>query len=386
MRFHDARRSSFAPPKPARRPSSSEARVQIQVVDRPIKVGIVTPCFWKGGAEQWIKDICRHVKHPVELTDLVVLRSKDASIQEIRKAGASWRVRIGSGHVADLAENCDVVLTWGTDIALRWSPNTHARLVFACHFDASNAWNESLLRKSFRADAFVACSPEALKAIPKRFEKKTIVITNGVDTSRLKTELSKEQAKKSFGIDPRKSVLGFVGRTSHEKGPEISLAAIRQLPDSWTLLVAGDDRRNVWGSSKELDDRIVPLGFCSDVARLYRAMDVVIVPSAQEGFGYVIAEAWSAGVPVVSDLVGVAKLQPSFVTRIHAALHKNMTPHQQKTARVRMLRQDLAGAVMRAQKFDVAEPKEFVDRELSCDVFGQRWTDFLKSSVSWRES
>jgi len=107
--------------------------------------------------------------------------------------------------------------------------------------------------------------------------------------------------------------VGVVGRLRGEKGQAVLLEAfakIREGCDDLRLRVVGDgpDRAKLEARARELGiaDCVEWMGSRppEEVRRLYRTMDVVVVPSLAEGFGLVAAEALAAGRPVVASDVG----------------------------------------------------------------------------------
>lgn len=90
-------------------------------------------------------------------------------------------------------------------------------------------------------------------------------------------------------------VVSLVGRLDPVKGHRELLAAA---PDDARLLFVGPD------AFEGADSRVVCTGWREDVLELIAGSDVVAVPSINEGFGLVAAEALSVGTPVVGYAVG----------------------------------------------------------------------------------
>lgn len=101
-------------------------------------------------------------------------------------------------------------------------------------------------------------------------------------------------------------VVGFLGGADPRKGLDVLVGAINREADLFGLL-AGPALR------VSLGPRTRSLGELSDVDRLLRVVDALVVPSRFEPFGLVVLEAAAKGVPViVSPAVGSAPLVDSF--------------------------------------------------------------------------
>jgi len=139
----------------------------------------------------------------------------------------------------------------------------------------------------------------------------------GVDLERFAPG-DRAAAKKRFGFSDDPLVV-FVGRLQAFKGTDIAVDAMRHLkrliPDAQLAIVGGDSPRGSSGERMRLrltarrlgvSDRLrfmEPVGH-ERLPELYRAADVVVVPSASESFGLVALEASACGTPVVATAVG----------------------------------------------------------------------------------
>lgn len=123
----------------------------------------------------------------------------------------------------------------------------------------------------------------------------------------------RDSTRKRLQIPARALVFGFVGRLTRDKGLNELLGAFRVIlntrMDAFLMLV-GDPER-LGSLDPELLDwarqerRVIFVGFVADTERYLAAMDVFVLPSYREGFGSVIVEAESMGVPVVAtDIPG----------------------------------------------------------------------------------
>lgn len=149
-----------------------------------------------------------------------------------------------------------------------------------------------------------------LAAIPKAADVETIVFPvmhrnsqqTGLDVPRRTDRAART------GV-----IILFVGRLSREKGLDFFLpvfADAAKTHSAVTLLVAGDgpDRVFLEQEAERLGvrDRVIFLGFVHDVETLYAQADFVVIPSRQESWSRVAAEAVAVGVPVLMTDVGCA--------------------------------------------------------------------------------
>lgn len=174
------------------------------------------------------------------------------------------------------------------------------------------------------ADRLIANTAEEGAALVELYgadPAKVRVVTPGVDLDRF-TPGSRTASRQRLGLPLDAIVLTFVGRIQPLKAPDVLLRAAAR------LLAAREDLRSrlvihiVGGPSgaglarpAHLVDLAVRLGI-SDVVRfdppvpqadlvdVYRAADIVAVPSYNESFGLVALEAQACGTPVVAAAVG----------------------------------------------------------------------------------
>ena len=125
-----------------------------------------------------------------------------------------------------------------------------------------------------------------------------------------KEEWKKEYSEK-YNICDSHFVYGFVGRIDKDKGFNELLDAYYQVKDENTkLIIVGPDDKNDTVDQELLnkaknDESVIFTGRTSTVEKYLSIMNVFILPSYREGFGSVVIEAQSMGVPViVSNIPG----------------------------------------------------------------------------------
>jgi glycosyltransferase involved in cell wall biosynthesis len=142
---------------------------------------------------------------------------------------------------------------------------------------------------------------------------KARVVYNGVNPHNFDGFIDPKDVKGRYGIGPMDPVVLFAGRMVQQKGPDLLAEAIPPLLKFYPgakFMFAGDGnlRGAVERRAQQLGvahaTRFVGHQCNGSLAELYKACDVVCVPSRNEPFGIVILEAWSAGKPVVSTVNG----------------------------------------------------------------------------------
>ncbi|MGA1825334.1 MAG: glycosyltransferase family 4 protein [bacterium] len=138
--------------------------------------------------------------------------------------------------------------------------------------------------------------------------EKMDVVYNGVNVHNFDSPIDGGRVKEELGIGIFDPMVLFAGRIVHQKGPDLLIEAARLVLNDFPnvkFVFAGDGdmRAHLEKRCHELgiNHAMRFLGFClgDKLKSLYKACDVVCVPSRNEPFGIVILEAWSAEKPVV---------------------------------------------------------------------------------------
>ncbi len=164
---------------------------------------------------------------------------------------------------------------------------------------------------TYWADRVIAVSDSIRKEVMWMYEVpdwKITVIFNGVDAHLFDGPIAPGGVKKRYRIGPTDPMVLFAGRMVEQKGPDLLVEAIPSILKDYPrvkFVFAGDGemRTSIERRAGELEimDSTRFLGFKTgpELVELFKACDVVCVPSRNEPFGIVVLEAWSAGKPVV---------------------------------------------------------------------------------------
>jgi len=171
-------------------------------------------------------------------------------------------------------------------------------------------------------NSIVCCAQKALDAheLMGYSKNRMVVIENGFDLSHFAfSETLNKATRSAYGLQPDDFVIGCVARFHPQKGHCVLLEALSILRHRYgirfTCLLIGN---GLDSSNTILCDRIDRLGLTqnikligavNDVASIYNALDLHVLPSISgEGFPNVVAESMSVGVPNVVTDVGDAKV------------------------------------------------------------------------------
>lgn len=135
---------------------------------------------------------------------------------------------------------------------------------------------------------------------------------NGVDTEAFRPRpRAANGIRASLGIPASARVVGFLGRLSPEKGPEVflraALLAQARLPETHFVLVGDGPLAPQLHESIarfRLEDRVHLAGLRRDVATVLNDIDVLVSSSHSEAMPLAVMEAMASGLPVVATRVG----------------------------------------------------------------------------------
>jgi glycosyltransferase involved in cell wall biosynthesis len=201
-------------------------------------------------------------------------------------------------------------------LAARWVgiPSVYTPNALVTLDPALPSWKRTLYGSIERwlarhSSALIAVSmDEALHARSLGIEAKKIhTIFNGIERPQFPP---RNAVRIRLGLAPEDVVVGFVGRLSAQKAPELLLEAfakVQLLQPTTRLVVVGSGPLEA-----DVRRRIEALGLASAVILLgdvvatevMPAFDMLCLCSRYEGFPYVLLEALAAGLPIVATEVG----------------------------------------------------------------------------------
>lgn len=209
-----------------------------------------------------------------------------------------------------------------------------------------------------------AHSVQTLKCLPVTAQK-TVVLPNSIDTSRFGPERRSENLRNEFGANVNDFLIGIVGRLDRQKGQKEVLKAFIELsekhPDkNLKLVFVGEATRDEDGALYEqelhdivnrsaLKDKIVFAGFRSNIPEVMASLDVFVLASYKEAFGFVVVEALASRTPVIAtgsggvpDILQFGKygllVEPQNEHAIALAIEKIVLEPEESCERARLAR------------------------------------------------
>lgn len=159
----------------------------------------------------------------------------------------------------------------------------------------------------YLATDYLTCSDLAAKwMFPNIKSTKVVMIKNGVHLSNFKFNIDiRNKIRKENNLDGH-FVIGHVGRFAYQKNHEYLINVFaeltKEIPNAKLLLIGEgilkqqiEEKVRILG----LNNKVIFYGTSNNVANLFMAMDVFVLPSHFEGLPIVGVEAQATGLPVI---------------------------------------------------------------------------------------
>ncbi len=236
---------------------------------------------------------------------------------QMRAYVQAWRAHI---HQAVSDFQPDIVHAHHVWVTPYVTQETGTPYVISCHgtdlmgFEQGPRYREMALIAARGAHKIIAISRQVQAHAMETYEiprSQVPLIWNGFGAEHFKIlpDATKALVLEEFGLTGAEAPLvSFVGKFTHFKGIDVLLRAAaiyeQHLPGVQTVLVGHGE---LWGDMHALAQEMGLKGIHfighqpqDEVARIYNAADVSVVPSRVEPFGLVAVEALACGTPVVA--------------------------------------------------------------------------------------
>jgi glycosyltransferase involved in cell wall biosynthesis len=284
----------------------------------------------RGGGDVWLAAL---LSHPLlaECLELTAVFESHGPLAELAAAAGHRTAVLGRRGPATrrnllslAAPLSRIVRTARPEVTVHWSPRAHVygtaarkltgapgAVAWVQHVMPSRFWLHRLA-SSLPADTVLCVSSAAAREQRRLYPRRPVrVLQPGIDVTI--PALDKPAARRAQQLPEQGLVVGVVGRVEPWKGQDIAVRALHalrgQLGQDSHLMCVGETRSGAWpGFSGEvlaligdlgLQRHVTFTGHLQNPAGALVAMDVLLCPSREEGFGIAVAEAMAVGVPVV---------------------------------------------------------------------------------------
>ena len=202
-------------------------------------------------------------------------------------------------------------------------------------------------------------------------KEKIMVIPNGISLKtfnfprKLKIKYRIEMCDK-YGINPQNLIVGCISRLTVEKGHTVLIKALREMENAGSLsnirflfVGEGELRESLvrMVNSYNLANKVIFTGFVSEEekVKILASLNIFIFPSLAEGFGIVLIEAMSVGLPcIVSDLPVLKDVAKESVLYFNSGEEKSLKEKVEKMAKSKSLREEFSKkALQQVKKYDI---------------------------------
>lgn len=296
---------------------------------------VIDTLFW-AGAETQLRHLAIGLRRLGHEVTLVAIADATSFVDDLEQAGVELRVlgvrsRAGklraTAEIARLARRMDLVHCTGWDASLwgRLAAIAARRPCVVTEHTAGRSFQVSrgggsrerlialhnrVLDRATYATVVVAAAQVPLLEREGVRRDSIVRIPNAVPLAELRERAGDGADRAALGVPGEAKLVVQAARFTPPKGQPITLravAALRQRLGDVRLLFAGDgpEEERVRGEARELGAEWASfLGSRDDVPALFKAADLVVLPSSAEGLPMSLIEAMAVGTPVVATDVG----------------------------------------------------------------------------------
>lgn len=244
-------------------------------------VGMILSVFNPiGGIETWANSFIKEIGSVVGI-----------ATSEDPRGKASVPIYTGRDAMSHLLRSAKNVFVWGSteDVADVIKEHTECNTIAVHHGDLNSTWARSVFERQLQ---FCRKAVAVNKDVSKKYGVPWCPNFLSLDRSVPKKDLS---SLKALG----EKVVLWNHRLSPEKRPDLARDIADLLPDGWSLWMTG-------GGLIPNSDKVKDIGTISHPGDWLAIADVFLSTADQEAFGYSMAEAVLANVPVVASPFGLA--------------------------------------------------------------------------------
>ncbi len=230
------------------------------------------------------------------------------------------------------------------------------------------------------ATEIVAVSESLRSRLWPLARKRCKVIANAIAREELQATISRQDMRRSLGLNEDALVFGAMGRLSPEKNLQLFLHAMvaikKEYPKAHALIMGdGQEKQALQDLAKELglEQSCTFTGHINGTANYYNTLDIQVMPSLSEGMPYAALEGMCLGLPIVaSDAGGI----PEVVQNGHTGL---LFPSNNLTGFIKALLRVSGDALLRRQLGNAG--KERIDALFSPAIRTEKFINLYQNSI-----
>lgn len=252
-----------------------------------------------------------------------------------KQTAAAFWVGWGDVSIKELCSSVDALIVWGITDADEQTRGP--RRIAIHHGSLQSTWANSVFENQLQwCEDAIAINAEVAEKYGVKY------LPNAVDKSRIVGE----------PYDKTDRVVFWNHREALEKRPWLVRRIAERLPDGWVLVATLPIERS--------SPKLRCVGQIDHPGRWLSTADVFLSTASQEGFGFSVAEAFAAGVPVVSSRCGIANDEVAEIVD-----SENVD--------------EWVAAILRAgRKVELA--KQWVEANCSVETWTNHWSSMLAKS------
>ncbi|RKH27907.1 glycosyltransferase family 1 protein [Corallococcus praedator] len=296
---------------------------------RPTRVAHVMYGLEMGGLEQLVVRLSEHGRSR-GIDSVVLALGPDGPVRELLQRANVPTVWLGGlagmtpTAIRRLAQEVDAfgadvvhghdVGPWLNAVATRTlRPRTSVLGTFHQTVEPQGKLRPAAMAAAVFTQSLVACGSEVRASLERWSPKllsRVVTIENGVPLTVATGAEARRDARERLGLAQDATVVGYLGRLSEEKGPDLLVDAFlghfaQETNTHLVMIGPGPMEASLRerAAASPLAGRVHFTGALLDASKLLPAFDVYVQPSRREGRSLSLLEAMAVGLPTVSHTV-----------------------------------------------------------------------------------